>query len=227
MKVILFGSTGMIGQGVLSECLRDPLVESVLVVNRQACGVAHPKLTEIIHFNLFDLSPVSTKLAGYNACFFCLGVSSVGMNEPEYHQITYELTIKVATVLLSLNKDLTFCYVSGASTDSTGKGKVMWARIKGKTENELLGMPFRSAYMFRPGFIQPMKGVKSKTRLYSVMYSIFKPLYFILKHFEGFVTNSETIGRAMIIVSSKGYEKRILESRDINTVVKSSVNSTD
>ena len=209
MKVILFGSTGMIGQGVLSECLKDPLVESVLVLNRQSCGVSHPKLKEIIHMNLFDLSPVSTNLAGYDACFFCLGVSSVGMKESEYHQITYELTIKVATVLLSLNKVFTFCYVSGASTDSTEKGNVMWARVKGKTENELLGMPFRDAYMFRPGYIQPMQGVKSKTRLYSLMYSILKPMYFILKHFEGFVTDSEAIGRAMIIVSSKGYVKKI------------------
>lgn len=226
MKVILFGSTGMIGQGVLSECLKDTLVESVLVLNRQSCGVVHPKLTEIIHQNFFDLSSVSTKLAGYDACFFCLGVSSVGMKEPEYTRITYELTIKVATVLLSLNKNLTFCYVSGASTDSTEKGNSMWARVKGKTENELLGMPFKAAYMFRPGYIQPMQGVKSKTRLYSVMYSIFKPLYFILKNFEGFVTTSETMGRAMIIVSTKGYHKTILESIDINAVVKSSMDST-
>lgn len=226
MKVILFGSTGMIGLGVLSECLKDQLVESVLVLNRQTCGVTHPKLTEIIQLNFFDLSPVSTKLAGYDACFFCLGVSSFGMNEPEYNQITYELTIKVATVLLSLNKDLSFCYVSGASTDSTEKGKVMWARVKGKTENELLSMPFRDAYMFRPGYIQPMQGVKSKTRLYRMMYSIFKPLYFIFRNFESFVTDSETLGKAMIIVSSKGYEKKILESADINAVVKSSVNTT-
>jgi hypothetical protein len=190
------------------------------VLNRQTCGVTHLKLKEIIHLNLFDLSPLSTKLEGYDTCFFCLGVSSVGMKESEYHQITYELTIKVATVLLSLNKNLTFCYVSGASTDSTEKGNSMWARVKGKTENELLGMPFRDAYMFRPGYIQPMQGVKSKTRLYRILYSIFKPLYFILKNFEGFVTDSETIGRAMIIVSSKGYEKKILESIDINAVVK-------
>jgi hypothetical protein len=220
MKIILFGSTGMIGQGVLSECLKDPGIESVLVINRQTCGFIHPKLKEIIHINLFDLSPVSTELAGLDACLFCLGVSSVGMKEAEYTKITYELTIKVAVTLLNMNTDLTFCYISGANTDSTEKGNTMWARIKGKTENELLSMPFRSAYMFRPGFIQPMKGVKSKTRLYRVMYLFLKPLYFLIKNMESMVTSSETLGKAMIIAASTGYEKKILESRDINTIVK-------
>ncbi len=220
MKVILFGSTGMIGQGVLSECMKDPGIESVLVINRQTCGITHPKLKEIIHTNLFDLSPISTGLAGFDACFFCVGVSSLGMKEADYNKMTFELTTKVAVTLLNLNKDLTFCYISGANTDSTENGNTMWARIKGKTENELLSMPFRSAYMFRPGFIQPMKGVKSKTRLYRVMYLFLKPLYFLIKNMESIVTSSETLGKAMIIAATTGYEKKILESKDINAIVK-------
>ena len=210
----------MIGQGVLEECLNNDLVEAVLVVNRMACGVTHPKLKEIIHLNMFDLAPSANELTGYNTCLYCLGVTSAGLGEEEYNTMTYELTLHVATVLLKLNKGMTFCYISGAGTDSTEKGSIMWARVKGKTENGLLKMPFKAAYMFRPGYIQPMKGVKSKTRLYRVMYSLFKPFYFILKHIESMVTDSETLGKAMILVASEGYEKKILESSDINAIVK-------
>jgi hypothetical protein len=220
MKVILFGSTGMVGRGVLSQCLKNPLVKSVLVVNRETCKVSNRKLKEIIHLNMFDLDPISKDMTGYNVCFYCLGVSSVGMEEEEYLTMTYELTIHVGTVLLNLNKEMTFCYLSGAGTDSTEKGNIMWARVKGKTENELLRMPFKNAYMFRPGYIQPMKGVKSKTGLYNALYVILKPFYFILKHIESMVTDSETLGRAMIIASSAGCEKRILECNDINDIVK-------
>jgi len=220
LKVVLFGSSGMIGQGVLEECLNNDLVEAVLVVNRMACGVTHPKLKEIIHLNMFDLAPSANELTGYNTCLYCLGVTSAGLGEEEYNTMTYELTLHVATVLLKLNKGMTFCYISGAGTDSTEKGSIMWARVKGKTENGLLKMPFKAAYMFRPGYIQPMKGVKSKTRLYRVMYSLFKPFYFILKHIESMVTDSETLGKAMILVASEGYEKKILESSDINAIVK-------
>jgi len=189
-------------------------------VNRMACGVTHPKLKEIIHLNMFDLAPSANELTGYNTCLYCLGVTSAGLGEEEYNTMTYELTLHVATVLLKLNKGMTFCYISGAGTDSTEKGSIMWARVKGKTENGLLKMPFKAAYMFRPGYIQPMKGVKSKTRLYRVMYSLFKPFYFILKHIESMVTDSETLGKAMILVASEGYEKKILESSDINAIVK-------
>ncbi|MDP4240746.1 MAG: epimerase [Bacteroidota bacterium] len=219
MKVILFGSTGMIGQGVLIECLKDPLVESVLVVNRQTCGVIHAKLKEIIHLNFFDLAPISKELAGYNVCFYCLGVSSAGMKEEEYNTMTYELTTHVATVLLNQNKELTFCYISGAGSDSTEKGNIMWARIKGKTENRLLRMPFKDAYMFRPGYIQPMGGIKSKTGLYNAAYTILKPFYFLIKHIESMVTNTETLGKAMIIAASTGVGKKVLESSDINEIV--------
>src|ERR1035437_8053090 len=206
MKVILFGSTGMVGQGVLKECLKDPLVETVLVVNRQTCGVTDPKLKEVIHINFFDISSISKDLTGYNTCLFCLGVSSAGMKEVDYHRMTYELTTKIASVLLNLNHEMTFCYISGAGTDSSEEGHTMWARVKGKTENKLLKMPFKSAYMFRPVFIQPMGGEKSKTKLYNLLLPIFKPLYFFLKYFESIATNTETLGKAMIIAASKGYD---------------------
>lgn len=220
IKAIIFGSTGMIGQGVLLECLENKDVESVLVINRGACHISHLKLKALIHQDLFDLSSLTNDLTGYNTCFFCLGVSSAGLSEKAYSKITFELTKYVAETFLKLNIDSTFCYISGAQTDSSEKGKIMWARVKGKTENALLSMPFKKAYMFRPGYIQPMRGIKSKTKLYAVLYAVFKPLYFVLKYFESFVTNTETLAKAMIYVVSRGYEKNILESKDINKIVK-------
>lgn len=220
MKIIIFGATGMIGQGVLIECLKDMQVESVLVINRQSCGITNPKLKEVIHKDFYDISSISNELTGYDACLYCLGVSSVGMAESDYNKITYELTVYIAKIMLSLNKDINFCYISGANTDSSENGKVMWARVKGKTENALLTMPFKSVYMFRPGYIQPLKGIKSKTKLYRIMYAIFKPLYFVLRDFENFVTNTEILGKAMILTARKGYDKAVLESKDINEIVK-------
>jgi hypothetical protein len=220
IKTILFGSTGMIGQGVLLECLKDENVDSVLVINRQSCNITNPKLKEIIHKDLFELSGLIPEMTGYNACFFCLGVSSAGLKEKEYHKITYDLTFYVAKTLVELNKEMTFCYISGAGTDSSEKGKTMWARVKGKTENALLSLPFKKAYMFRPGFIQPMNGIKSKTKLYNTLYAIFSPLYFVLKHFDNIVTNTETFGKAMILTTLRGYEKSILENKDINKIVR-------
>jgi hypothetical protein len=220
INAILFGSTGMIGKGVLFECIENDLVESVLVINRQAGQISHPKLKEVIQSNLFDLKGLEEEMTGYNTCFFCLGVTSAGLSENEYHKITYELTINAATTLLKLNKEMTFCYISGAGTDSTEKGKTMWARVKGKTENKLLSMPFKKSYMFRPAFIQPIKGIRSKTRLYNVMYAIFGPFYFVLKHFDSIVTNTETVGKAMIYTVLNGYDKNILETRDINRIGK-------
>ena len=212
----------MVGKGLLFECLESNNVESVLVINRHTCNISHNKLKEIIHENLFDLSGLTNELVGYNTCFFCLGVSSAGLSEKDYHKITFELTISIAALLLKINSDLKFCYISGAGTDSSEKGKIMWARVKGKTENTLLAMPFKKVYMFRPGFIQPMKGIRSRTKLYNALYLIFKPFYFILKHFESVVTNSETLGKAMIITVVKDYGKNILESKDINEIVKTS-----
>ena len=220
IKAILFGSTGMLGQAVLFECIENTEVESILAINRQAYNISHPKLKEIIRKDLFDLSGLTDEMTGYNTCFFCLGVSSAGMKEDEYHKITYDLTLNVATTLLAINKEMTFCYISGAGTDSSEKGRIMWAKVKGKTENALLSAPFKKAYMFRPGFIQPMKGIRSRTKTYNVLYSIFKPFYFILKHFDSIVTNTEVFGKAMILTVLNGYEKNILENSDINRIVR-------
>ena len=217
-NVIITGSTGMVGKGVLLECIDSPDVESILVINRSPVDVAHPKVKEIIHMDFFNLSAIRDQLSGYNACFFCLGVSSVGMKEAEYRKMTYDLTLGFAKALLLLNPDMTFCYVSGASTDSTEKGRSMWARVKGKTENDLLMLGFKSAYMFRPGYIHPMRGIKSKTPLYNAFYAILKPLYPLLKRMPKYVTDNVTIGQAMIKVALHGYGKKILESIDINSV---------
>ena len=216
IKPILFGSTGMIGQGVLMECLESPDVESILVVNRRPGGLQHPKLEEVIHTDFGNFSALVQVFARYDTCFFCLGVTAVGLREEEYHKITYDIATKAAEAMLKANSGITFCYISGAGTDSSEKGKIMWARVKGKTENALLAMPFRASYMFRPGYIQPMRGIRSKTRLYNMFYFVFKPLYFLLKPFKGIVTDTVTLGRAMIRVGTMGYGKKILESADIN-----------
>ncbi len=218
IKAIILGSTGMIGQGVLLECLENPHVESVLTINRRAGNIQHTKLTEIIHGDIVDLSSLTVEIKGYNTCFFCLGVSSAGLSEKEYYKITYDLTIHVANTLLKANKDLIFCYISGAGTDSSEKGRMMWARVKGKTENVLLSMPFKDAYMFRPAFIQPMRGIKSRTRVYNALYTVFKPFYFILKHFSKYVTNTDTLSRAMIHTVMHSSDKKILENVDINRI---------
>jgi uncharacterized protein YbjT (DUF2867 family) len=218
MKVIVFGATGMLGQGVVIECLADPEVETVLVIGRSSCGVTDPKLRERVHPDLFDYSAIAPELQGYDACLFCLGVSSAGMSEADYHRVTYELTLAAAQALLKANPAMTFLYISGASTDSTEKGRSMWARVKGKTENALLKLGFKGAYMFRPAYIQPMKGLKSRTASYRVLYAIFGPLYPLLKLFPGFVTNTEKVGRAMLRVAKQGFSKPVLESSDINAV---------
>jgi uncharacterized protein YbjT (DUF2867 family) len=217
MKVILFGATGMVGQGVLRECLLDPEVESVLSIGRSATAQPDEKLHDIVLKNPADLSSVEGRLSGYDACFFCLGVSAVGMSEDDYRRTTYDLTLSVARTLVKLNPAMTFIYVSGAGTDSTEHGRMMWARVKGKTENALLAMPFKAAYMFRPGYIQPMHGIRTKTRWYGAMYAVVAPLYPVLKElFPGSVTTTEQLGRAMISVAKSGAPKRVLESSDIN-----------
>jgi putative NADH-flavin reductase len=158
IKTIITGATGMVGEGVLHECLLHPEVESVLVINRNPCGVKHEKLKEIIQKDFFNLSPIENQLEAYNACYFCAGVSSMGKSEEEYNRLTYDLTLNFANTLLKHNSDMTFCYVSGVGTDSTEKGRSMWTRVKGKTENDLLKHPFKAAYVFRPGYIQPTNG---------------------------------------------------------------------
>ncbi len=213
IKAIITGATGMVGEGVLNECLLHPNVESVLVINRKPCEVKHEKLKEIIHKDLFDLSSIEDQLTGYNGCYFCAGVSSVGKKENEYKRITYDLTISFANTLVKLNPDMTFCYISGVGTDSTEKGKSMWARVKGKTENDLLELPFKGVYMFRPGYIQPTKGLRNTYKIYKVV-APFYPLWKLI--FPKYVTTLREIGLAMINVTLYGSSKQILECRDID-----------
>lgn len=208
----------MVGQGVLRECLLDPEVESVLVIGRSTTGQQHAKLREIVHKDLYDFSPIEPELRGLDACFFCLGVASAGMKEEDYRRVTYDITMAAAQTLLKLNPGMTFLFVSGAGTDSTEKGSAMWARVKGATENALLQMPFKAAYMFRPGFIQPLHGIKSKTKLYRFFYAISGPLFPLLRRFPKYVTTTEQLGRAMLKVVRRGYPKPILESGDINSL---------
>jgi uncharacterized protein YbjT (DUF2867 family) len=219
MKVILFGATGMVGQGVLRECLIDAGVESVLVVGRSPTGRQHAKLREILHDNFMDFSKIESELAGYDACFFCLGVSSVGMDAERYRHLTYDITMAAARTLVRLNPGMVFTYVTGRSTDSTEQGPVRWARVKGKTENDLLKLPFKGAYMFRPAGIQPLHGVRSKTAWVQAIYVVAAPLLsFLARTAPKYITTSEQLGRAMIKVVRSGYPKPVLESEDINRV---------
>lgn len=219
MKVILFGATGMVGQGVLRECLLAPDVERVLAVGRSATGQQHEKLQELVHKDLSDFSSVEASLSGYDACFFCLGVSSAGMSEQVYRRVTHDFAMAAARTLVRLNPSMTFVFVSGAGTDSTGKSRTMWARVKGETENALLQLPFKAAYMFRPAFIQPLHGVKSRTRLYRVLYAAMGPLYPVWKALiPRYVTTSEQVGRAMLHAARHGAPKPVLENADINAL---------
>jgi uncharacterized protein YbjT (DUF2867 family) len=206
----------MVGQGVLRECLLDSGVESVLAIVRNATGQRHAKLQELVHQDFFDFSAIGSRLSGYDASFFCLGVSSAGMNEADYQRVTYDITLSAAKTLVERNPAMTFVYVSGAGTDGTGRGRTMWARVKGRTENALLELPFHGAYMFRPAFIQPGPGIASKTRSYRVLYALFGPLFPLLRTlFPGFVTTTEEVGRAMLEVAKHGAPKRVLENADI------------
>lgn len=218
MKALIFGATGMVGKGVLLECLDDERLERVLVVSRHRGDVNHPKLRELLHDDFFNFQGIQSEFVGYDACFFCLGVSSVGMKESDYRRMTYDLTLAAATAIAAATAGrLTFCYVSGEGTDSTERGRTMWARIKGKTENALLRLPFKAAYMFRPGYIQPLRGIRSKTRWYQLVYDVIGPLYPALRRVvPSYVTTTVNIGRAMIEVASRGYSRPILLSPDIN-----------
>ena len=217
MKVILFGATGMVGQGVVRECLLDAGVESVLSVGRSPGGQRHAKLREILHDNFLDFAAIESQSAGYDACFFCLGVSSLGMDEARYRNLTYDITMAAATMLAKLNPQMVFIYVSGQGTDSTESGRLMWARVKGKTENDLLKLPFKAAYMFRPAGIQPLHGIRSKTAWVQTIYVVAAPLLSLLNRVApNYMTTTEQIGRAMIRVARDGYPKPVLESEDIN-----------
>jgi uncharacterized protein YbjT (DUF2867 family) len=219
MNVLLFGATGMVGQGVLRECLLDPEVQSVLSIGRGTTGQQHAKLRELVHKDFLDFSALEAELSGLDACFFCLGVSSAGMTEEDYHRVTYDFTLAAARTLARLNPGMTFIYVSGSGTDSTERGRIMWARVKGKTENALLRLPFKAAYMFRPGVIQPLHGIKSKTKLYRALYAVTGPLFPVLKAlFPKHVTTTEQVGRAMLKVAKQGAPKPVLETPAINSL---------
>jgi uncharacterized protein YbjT (DUF2867 family) len=212
IKAIITGATGMVGEGVLIECLNSPEVEQILIINRKPSGYTHPKLKEIIHKDFLDLSPIASQLSGYNACFFCLGVSSVGMKEPEYTKMTYDLTMHVAGILAKQNPDMTFVYVSGASTDSTEKGSLMWARVKGKTENDLMKLPFKKVYAFRPGLMKAHKGAKNTPKIYKYLawsYPLIKALA------PNLASTLAEVGQAMIKAVTIGDAKQVLEVKDI------------
>jgi uncharacterized protein YbjT (DUF2867 family) len=218
VKVILFGATGMVGAGVLHACLQDDGVHEVWAVQRSSSGRSHPKLRELIRTNFLDYSDALEDFHGADACFFCLGVTAVGKTEEEYSRLTYDLTLAAGRAMAEVNPGMTFCYVSGQGTDSSEQGRVMWARVKGKTENALLRLPLR-AYMLRPGYIQPLGGITSKTRVYRLFYQIMTPLYPVLRRLTpNLVTTSEVVGRAMISLARNGYSKPVLEVRDINRI---------
>jgi nucleoside-diphosphate-sugar epimerase len=217
-KVIITGATGMVGEGVMHECLLDPEIEEVLLINRKPSGHTHPKLKEIIHTDFLNFAGIPVNFKDYNACFFCLGVSSVGMSKPEYEKLTYDLTMQVATVMSSQNPDMTFCYVSGASTDSSEKGSSHWALVKGKTENDLMKLPFKHAYMFRPGYLRTTPGLKNTKKYYGVI-TFFEPVLKLF--FSKYMSSLQELGLAMIKVMKKGYEKQILEVQDFKTLAHS------
>ena len=219
MKVVLFGATGMVGSGVLLECLDSPRVESVVSVSRGGTGITHAKLHEVLHRNFLEFKTIRDAFVGADACFFCLGVSSTGMREAAYRELTHGVTLAAANELLAVSPQLTFIFVSGEGTDSTERGRSMWARVKGKTENDLLAMPFKAAYMFRPGFIQPMRGVRSKTPAYQVVYNVTRPITPMIRAlFPRHTTTTVNIGRAMIEVAAEGFPRSIIYSADINAL---------
>jgi len=217
MKILLLGATGMIGQGVLRECLLDPQVTEILAVGRSLSGQTHPKLREILHQDFFDFSAIEAELSGLDACFFCLGVTSAGLTEEAYRRVTHDLTLAAARTLSRLNPGMTFIYVSGAGTDSTERGRIMWARVKGQTENALLRLPFKAVYLFRPGLIQPLHGISSSTRLYRILYRVLGPFLPLLKAVApDSLTTTEQLGKATIHAALQGTPKPVLETRDIN-----------
>jgi uncharacterized protein YbjT (DUF2867 family) len=219
MNVLILGATGMIGQGVLRECLLDEGVTRVVTLGRSPTGQAHRKLREIVHGELLNLRPIESQLTGLDACFYCLGASAAGLSEADYTQVNYVLTLSVAETLARIDPDMTFVYVSGAGTDSSERGRAMWARVKGRTENALLRLPFKAAYMLRPGLIIPMHGVKSKTRLYRAFYTVLGPLLPLMrKVFPRSIITTEQLGRAMLRLARSGYSKSVLETADLTAL---------
>ncbi|WP_291270478.1 NAD(P)H-binding protein [Geothrix sp.] len=216
MKILLFGATGMIGQGVLRECLRDPQVAEVVALVRKPSGQMHAKLREIVHGDFFDYGPIERELAGFDACFFCLGVSAAGLGEADYSRLTHDLTLAAATMLARLNPSMVFVYVSGAGTDSTEQGRTMWARVKGRTENDLRRLPFRAVHLARPGLIQPLHGIRSRTGWYQAIYTVMGPCFPLLRWlFPKAIITTEELGRAMLRMVRDGAPTAILEAADL------------
>lgn len=216
MKVIITGATGMVGKGVLLECLDHPDVDEVLCISRRKLNIEHPKLKELIHLDFSEFESVSNKLEGFDACYACMGVSSAGMAEEKYTELTYTYTLALAKTLLKLNKEFTFTYISGQGTDSTEKGKSMWARVKGKTENDLLNLGFKQAFMFRPGGIIPKRGIEPSSKLYSILIKYLGWLIHIIKYLApNSIVDSTQIGKAMINITQKGYPNKIINPKDI------------
>lgn len=225
MKVLIFGASGMVGQGVLRECLHASDVESVTAIGRNATGMLDPKLREILHTDLSNYAAIESSLTGFDACFFTLGASAAGMKEADYERINYGFPLAAAQTLSRRNPGMTFVYVSGAGTDSSEKGRIMWARVKGRTENALLRLPL-NAFMFRPGFIQPLDGIRSKTPAYRVIYTLSAPMMPLLRMvFPNQLLNTREIGQAMLALARRGYGKRILEIRDIRAILNESPSS--
>jgi uncharacterized protein YbjT (DUF2867 family) len=217
MRVLLFGATGMIGQGVLRECLLAADVQEVVAVGRTPLTLEHAKLHQVLHADMLDLQALENLLQGFDACFFCLGVSSAGMNETRYTHLTYDLTLVAASTLARLNPQMTFIYVSGAGTDSSETSQSMWARVKGKTENALLRLPFKAVYVFRPGLIQPLHDVRSKTPLYALVYTVLGPLLSLVRRIKpGWVVSTETVGRAMLAAVRHGAPQPVVEQAEIH-----------
>ncbi|EIE00290.1 NAD-dependent epimerase/dehydratase family protein [Leptospira licerasiae] len=218
LRVIITGSTGMVGEGVLLECLEDPNVEKILLLNRKSYGINHPKVEEVLHPDFSDISSIKDKLKGYNACFFCSGVSSIGLKEEEFFKLTHTITLHVANTLVSLNPGMSFSYISGAGTDSTEKGRTMWARVKGKTENDLLKLPFAKVYNFRPGYMHPTPGAKNTLSAYKYIGWSFPILRTM---FPKRVSTLKQLAVAMIRASENGYNKNTVEVEDILELSKS------
>lgn len=219
MNVVIFGATGMVGQGVLREALLDDSVRTVVTVGRGPTGKKDPKLRGIVHGNLLDLGPIAGQLGDLDACFFCLGVTSSGMTEADYRRVTHDFAVSAARTLLAKNPGMTFVFVSGAGADGTARSRTMWARVKGEAENAIQKMPFKAAYVFRPAFIEPLHGIRSRTRMYNVLYSLLRPLVPLVRLlFPAYVTTTERVGQAMLEVAKRGAPKAVLENRDINDV---------
>jgi uncharacterized protein YbjT (DUF2867 family) len=227
MKILLFGATGLIGQGVLGECLKDPGITMIRAIGRGPSGASHPKLQDLVHPDLFDYRPIEAELEGFDACFFCLGTSSVGMDEQAYARVTHDLTLTAAETLARINPGMTFVYVSAAGTDNTERGSIMWARVRGRTENDLFRLPL-AAYSMRPVAVQPLGGIRPRTPVYRFAFVVLAPFLPLLRRLmPGSISTTEEFGRAMIALARHGAPKRILEAADFAALARGSAATSE